>query len=261
MDLSGEGMKTATDRLRFTVAFAEMNLAHLREWEWSKLRDDLCMFLLGRPAAANDPPNGSSYRDEETGLTITSVTDLGGFGVMVTEPPWPEEYSREAFEILQAAVKGALLTAAAHGGHDRYRVQVNIDTEQRATAEPAEPFRAPDSGQAIDADAFLVPVTTQWMVFGESESLPPVLVTTGAARDVFLMKLFFLMLQHGCANIKSCPECGRLFWRVRRQKYCSRTCVNRVNMREWTRSKREQAARRAASRQTRTKRAKKGGRK
>jgi hypothetical protein len=69
-------------------------------------------------------------------------------------------------------------------------------------------------------------------------------VTTATLREAMLLRLIFLVARHGQEDIKACPECGRLFWRVRRQLYCSRTCVNRVNMRTWKATRKGKAWRR-----------------
>lgn len=49
----------------------------------------------------------------------------------------------------------------------------------------------------------------------------------------------------GRQRLKVCPEpkCGELFWKVRRQLYCSRTCVNRENMRAHLKRQAERASR------------------
>ena len=39
-------------------------------------------------------------------------------------------------------------------------------------------------------------------------------------------------------KIRRCPECSDLFLKIRKQKYCSRTCVNRVNKRDWREAQR-----------------------
>jgi hypothetical protein len=53
----------------------------------------------------------------------------------------------------------------------------------------------------------------------------------GDPRTAALMKLAFVVALNTEA-VRRCPECRRLFYRVRRQLYCSRTCVTRVNKRD-----------------------------
>lgn len=73
----------------------------------------------------------------------------------------------------------------------------------------------------------------------------------GSLKDVFLTQLLFLLLEGGADRMLRCPapECGRFFWKSRRQKYCSQRCTNRAIFRAWlktakgkTRSKREAKA-------------------
>jgi hypothetical protein len=62
----------------------------------------------------------------------------------------------------------------------------------------------------------------------------PVLLTVATSvRDGFLFKLLLLLWQEGVDHVRRCPECSQLFWRVKRQLYCSRTCSTRVNMRAY----------------------------
>jgi hypothetical protein len=55
----------------------------------------------------------------------------------------------------------------------------------------------------------------------------------GPARDVFLWHLFVLLQQEPLDRIRRCPECATIFYRVKKQAYCSRTCGNRVTQRRW----------------------------
>ena len=52
----------------------------------------------------------------------------------------------------------------------------------------------------------------------------------GRSRDVFFEVLFGLLAQEPADQIRLCPrpECGRMFYRIRRQEYCSRRCVNKA---------------------------------
>jgi hypothetical protein len=61
----------------------------------------------------------------------------------------------------------------------------------------------------------------------------PVLIACGAVRDLFLLVTFMLLKEVGTDHILRCPECGRLFYRGKNQRYCSRPCVNRVSQRRW----------------------------
>jgi hypothetical protein len=62
----------------------------------------------------------------------------------------------------------------------------------------------------------------------------------GSIPALFLETLFWLIVS--CPDrIRRCPECERLFVRIRKQEYCSRTCVNRVNKRDWRKAQEAKA--------------------
>ena len=56
----------------------------------------------------------------------------------------------------------------------------------------------------------------------------------GPMRDLFILRVRDLLLQAPTLEpIRQCPECERIFLRVRKQEYCSRACVNRASVRRW----------------------------
>ena len=63
-----------------------------------------------------------------------------------------------------------------------------------------------------------------------------VLMLTGSFYDVFLLLLSFLLPEEPTEHILRCPECETIFYRARKQQYCSRPCVNRANVRAWRQS-------------------------
>src|SRR5262245_39058940 len=58
-----------------------------------------------------------------------------------------------------------------------------------------------------------------------------VVVFQSSIRNMFFVRLGFVINDEGISQIKKCPECGRLFYKTRKQKYCSKTCINRVSRR------------------------------
>jgi len=48
------------------------------------------------------------------------------------------------------------------------------------------------------------------------------------SRQLFLYMVKELLKRRNNSDLLSCPECHAIFIRVRRQKYCSSTCTNRV---------------------------------
>lgn len=66
----------------------------------------------------------------------------------------------------------------------------------------------------------------KWMLFGGT------LGVRGTPVQVLESVLLFALTQsREGRQIRVCPEDGKLFFRVRRQRYCSRQCVDRANKR------------------------------
>jgi hypothetical protein len=59
------------------------------------------------------------------------------------------------------------------------------------------------------------------------------LIFSAPWQDAFLLLLSLCLWQVNLDNLAACPECDKLFLRVRRQRYCSRVCTNRATVREW----------------------------
>lgn len=58
-----------------------------------------------------------------------------------------------------------------------------------------------------------------------------VVTVMGPAREAILLPLGFLLWQLPPDALSRCPECAAIFFRTRKQRYCTRRCVNRVNQR------------------------------
>jgi hypothetical protein len=91
-------------------------------------------------------------------------------------------------------------------------------------------MRAP-AGDA--ADTSTVPLSAEWSVLGATQEKPGMVQVRGTLIDVFTLTLFHLFAAGWLHHVSPCPECGTLFVRIRRQKYCRRRCVNHANLRAW----------------------------
>ena len=71
--------------------------------------------------------------------------------------------------------------------------------------------------------------------------IPPGIISyTGDHRDLFLLKIHDLVEDRDeMAKIRHCEMCGKFFFRVRRQKFCSRTCTLQTNKKTWMDKQRE----------------------
>jgi len=65
-----------------------------------------------------------------------------------------------------------------------------------------------------------------------SSSAPHVRVDA-PLRMLLLWHLLWLLLAEPPDRIQQCPECETIFYRVKKQAYCSRACANRVTQRRW----------------------------
>jgi len=70
---------------------------------------------------------------------------------------------------------------------------------------------------------------------------PRTLRIGGSMHAAFLLTLAYLLAgKHGVPVLK-CPECGRLFVRVRRQKYCQDACTDKATWRNYPEEKKRLA--------------------
>ena len=93
-------------------------------------------------------------------------------------------------------------------------------------------FRWSESGNV--AALSVRPAVTVTYEFGQpGGKRPPVLYMTGSIRDVFMTVLVHALRDAGTDVVGRCV-CGRLFARMRRQKYCTSTeCAERRNKTYW----------------------------
>jgi hypothetical protein len=129
---------------------------------------------------------------------------------MFTSDP-PENFSEDNFKKLQKAFRELL------GGLADYRPVASSGAESVAVGKLST---IPYSGGSLS----VIPLP-----FGRGAAVS----FQGSTRDVTLLRLSHLLAAHRDL-VRRCPEpdCSRLFYRERRQRYCSKRCVNRANKRE-----------------------------
>jgi hypothetical protein len=65
---------------------------------------------------------------------------------------------------------------------------------------------------------------------------------SGSLLELFSISCLLTLLPADLSRIASCPECPRRFYRVRRrQRYCSKRCMNRATRREWLKKAKNRA--------------------
>jgi endogenous inhibitor of DNA gyrase (YacG/DUF329 family) len=184
--------------LRFAIAFAIMDLNQLGEGDWLNLRKDLTNFarLFGRP-----------MQEAEDDATIFGVAawPLPGSSITV-------KFTHKMIHTLQVDVSNFL--------HYSLDLKAYYDAARRGE-DISPPARIPPDIHA-----------RQWLHWPEDPTKDAVLFASGELRDLFILRLIHL-LQKDASHLRRCPECQTIFYRVRKQEYCSRRCTNRANMREW----------------------------
>jgi hypothetical protein len=210
----------ADDRLRFAVEFAQMDLAKLKTAAaWRTLQEDFDAFLEGRPEQPTPVAAFGGIRTSRYGATPLAE--------LASVPSRPRR--EEVLQQTQEYAKALQLTVR------RFLVSYLDARRQR---EGGASTRTPLPGIRLKEDAtlrlFPVRIRKGWI---------NVLEFWGP--DAFLVTLVFLLKQAGPDRLRRCPGCPRMFFRVRRQRYCSRRCMTRESVRAWRlRAKGQSLARR-----------------
>ena len=204
---------SAEERLEFAVTFATMDLKGLRPGDWLNLRDDLTSFIGSAVRSVEEVRRDHMgrmatvvCRPDETGQMAVSVRPLAETGRVATtflaEPFSEEEVPESAIRKLQAETLRILKSVIKVFGTNTG----NLEMPQSRLTLALTLIRTPEGV----------------MLLGD-----------GPQRDIFLFNLLVLLKLQPVDRLRACPECSRIFYRKRRQKYCSRDCTNRVSVRRW----------------------------
>jgi len=128
----------------------------------------------------------------------TSIANLGGILATPFAEPLPQNYKTEDFQALQSDFK-------------------SIFDGIKATTIPTV---------HIEGDFYLADFRPE-----------TVICVSGPTRDMADIVLLALLNKEPSNRVLRCPECNTLFYRIKKQAYCSRTCVNRATVREWRKTK------------------------
>jgi hypothetical protein len=132
--------------------------------------------------------------------------------------------------------------------------------ESQTTVDPQSRFGrivAEHAGLAGAATSYSRPVKSAFVGMTRAPGKGSRLrVSAPHAELVFLKAALLLLVVKTPAQqrLRVCPECGDVFLRVRKQRYCTRRCVNKVNMRAWVARTHGKASHRASSRKSYVKR-------
>jgi hypothetical protein len=139
--------------------------------------------------------------------------------VVIVEGPRPQDYTADDFRALQVEVReflSGLVQARKPSGHWPLAHHSKFITFQHLAY------------YVTPLDAIGHPGRTR-------------LGVQGSTRDAFWSVFIFLLWDEGIERLMACPECGTIFYRNRKQRYCTRRCVDRVNQRSFRASKRQPA--------------------
>jgi hypothetical protein len=150
----------------------------------------------------------ANVREELNDFLLPLATSIapGGLHTWVSEEPYPDTYPAAELQALQVEIYEALALA----------IQSRVDNDVLPWKElPSLLFRAPH----VPAD--------------KGAPGRHCLSVQGKVRDLVWYLLFQLFATENTAALARCPECDRIFLRQTNQRYCGRTCANRVGQRAW----------------------------
>jgi hypothetical protein len=186
-------MQNAEERLKFAIQFIQMDIPHLRDGDRLNLNEDLLTFLF--PDTATEPFAGDLA--DSAAFPHDDPNQLSVNDLVTLQ--------REVLEVLRGLVK----------------------LRERPTRDEPEPL------SALVLLNSQLQVTPGLAVFPRHGDTRVSTFFVGPFRDAFLMQLMTTLIQLPLDTVRRCPECEAIFYRIRKQRYCSRTCTNRANMREW----------------------------
>ena len=208
----------------------------------------------GQKSSAGSDPVEFLVRFVNTGLEAISAKDrlklcgdLKGFsrsGLTGLEPRPDSEFLGEVTDLRQLqAVFYSLLQPIA----ERQSKKVTAVIPSRPDdPETIRAFHAKCSSESIGAGDVRVG-------FAEGPDEESRLILSGSYSHVLYVQaaLLLLIVHHPTrSRLRSCPECRAVFLRIRKQRYCSRRCVNRANMRAWLRVQAGKKSHQASSRRS-----------
>jgi hypothetical protein len=74
------------------------------------------------------------------------------------------------------------------------------------------------------------------------------LIVEGSVREMFFLVLHLLIIRGADEELRSCPECHKIFLRTGKQIYCGHRCKGRANIRAWRQTPQGKAAKVCSSR-------------
>ena len=211
-------MTGTPERLQFAVRFATMDLDAARPGDWSNLRDDLTDFF--GPSQPTLKP---------------ALRKLHKLGKETAPDAWPPGgWITDVLPPASEMTDGELRT---------------LQRDTRQLLEYVSDRHAKRTGsQKIGPSFQIASHKTPCYVTGGAIAYK----ITGKPHPLFLDLLFTLLSKAGSVSpVLRCPECDGLFYRIRKQRYCSRQCVSRANWRDYMKTADGKTAKRKSDRKRR----------
>jgi hypothetical protein len=99
---------------------------------------------------------------------------------------------------------------------------------------PDRPVTAYDYSSVPTIPTGKVIVPPHGVTLAYDSDFPRSLVAVGRLEGLSILSVVLILSECGTDKIAQCLECSGFFFKVRiTQKYCSKTCINRVSQREW----------------------------
>jgi hypothetical protein len=207
-------LTTQDERLQFVVAFAQLDLDALSAGDWLNLRETLARFLYLMPGLGTPSKPITALAVDVAGGRADLFQPRLSFGML--------GIPTEAASLDPASQLDPASLLAAWSAEDVRTLQADtLAWLQSLTAFPVPgegfpPHRLPLAGEVLLGPSGVRPV----------QVIAPL-------RMLFFWYLFWLLLAEPPDRIQRCPECATIFFRVKKQAYCSRTCGNRATQRRW----------------------------
>jgi hypothetical protein len=200
----------AFDPVRFLVRLVTADFDRFREGDWLNLREDLKQFL----------------ELDILGLTFQPLDSM----------PVPDVSGPEGMMELRSTLASLIYPFA----------------ESQSSGVPAAAHSARLKEYAGFQSEYAIPADALFAIKSKQGERPTLKLSADHRALIFLKAAFVLLVANGpeASRVRLCPECGSLFIRVRKQLYCSRKCVNRVNMRRWLADLKGRESHRRSSRKT-----------
>lgn len=194
--------KTNEEKLQFIVKFSQEDLSQFKDWQFLKLKEDFRSFL--------DIPNAGDALDLEKGSSRFTAYPVGDLSIVDSPTMQP----------VQQAVHDIFRRVA--GGLESSHKQVIVDESR------GDFF----TGMRQSLAFIRIEEPIEFTMVTIHRDLASMLSLRASLKTCVLMKLLFLFSAEPTSEIKQCKsqKCNNVFYRVRRQEFCSKACSNRDHM-------------------------------